>query len=342
MPANVKGMRAIILYNVFKQSKRLTNDNKNAINDYVMSLSLNELKEKGLTKKIVNKFKNEKPRKTLTRKTFTGGMNNGIDLNAQTYNVRRRHRIDRVVGWFHGKHYSDEINTVAEQEEAIKTLIDNEREAIKRYENAVVRTRQAQQQEKIAHDAIEIAQKEKMRYIDGVPSLIKEIHEEEKLKKFLIDQNEKFKFEYQMKISRNQNKSYDDKKILIDLRDQLQINDIFYYVLTNDHLQYKHLFPEEDNQASSSSDQINPDQPPAIMPPPSVIHLPAPPIIPPPPPQQQPQQQPDQEQQQQQQPQQQQQHDQQPNVQLPPIIPQLLPHDPLALLEALQQQQQQQ
>ena len=51
-----------------------------------------------------------------------------------------------------------------------------------------------------------------MRYIDGVPSLIKEIHEEEKLKKFLIDQNEKFKFEYQMKISRNQNKSYDDKK----------------------------------------------------------------------------------------------------------------------------------
>ena len=322
---NLNGMRSIILYNIFRQSKRLTKDNKDEITKYIHSLSLNELKKEGLTKQIVTQYKNGKPRKILI-----GGMNNGIDLNAQTYNVRRRHRIDRVVGWFHGKHYSDEINTVAEQEEAIKTLIDNEREAIKRYENAVVRTRQAQQQEKIAHDAIEIAQKEKMRYIDGVPSLIKEIHEEEKLKKFLIDQNEKFKFEYQMKISRNQNKSYDDKKILIDLRDQLQINDIFYYVLTNDHLQYKHLFPEEDNQASSSS-----DQPPAIMPPPSVIHLPPPPIIPPPPQQQQPQQQPDQEQQQQQ-------HDQQPNVQLPPIIPQLLPHDPLALLEALQQQQQQQ
>ena len=270
---NLNGMRSIILYNIFRQSKRLTQENKKSIIDFVNTLSIDGLKKKGLTKQIVTQFKNGKPRKILI-----GVMNNGIDLNAQTYNVRRRHRIDRVVGWFHGKHYSDEINTVAEQEEAIKTLIDNEREAIKRYENAVVRTRQAQQQEKIAHDAIEIAQKEKMRYIDGVPSLIKEIHEEEKLKKFLIDQNEKFKFEYQMKISRNQNKSYDDKKILIDLRDQLQINDIFYYVLTNDHLQYKHLFPEEDNQASSSS-----DQPPAIMPPPSVIHLQAPPIIPPPP-----------------------------------------------------------
>ena len=74
MPANVKGMRAIILYNVFKQSKRLTNDNKNDINDYVMSLSLNELKQKGLTKQIVNKFKNGKPRKILI-----GGMKSPND-----------------------------------------------------------------------------------------------------------------------------------------------------------------------------------------------------------------------------------------------------------------------
>ena len=66
---NVNGMKAIIKHNVFKQLKRITKVDKQDINEFIDSLSFDELKQKGLTKQIVDQFKNGKPRKILT-----GGM----------------------------------------------------------------------------------------------------------------------------------------------------------------------------------------------------------------------------------------------------------------------------
>ena len=50
---NINAMRAIVKHNVFKQSKQLSKSDQTKINDFIHSLSLNELKKKGLASEII-------------------------------------------------------------------------------------------------------------------------------------------------------------------------------------------------------------------------------------------------------------------------------------------------
>ena len=66
---HINGMKAIIKHNLFKHVKRIIKNDKQEINSFMDSFSLEELKQKGITKQIIDQFKNGKPRKVLT-----GGM----------------------------------------------------------------------------------------------------------------------------------------------------------------------------------------------------------------------------------------------------------------------------
>ena len=92
---NLQGLRALILHNVFKQLKRITKDNKNAIIKFVHSLPLEELKQKGIVKQIVSQFKDGKPRKNL----IIGGMKRSHeDDNEDDEQPYKRSFLRRVAG----------------------------------------------------------------------------------------------------------------------------------------------------------------------------------------------------------------------------------------------------
>ena len=113
MPANKNGMKAIIRHNVFKQLKRLdsgvsmpgraqrlSKNDKDDIFLFIDSLSIDELKQKGLTKQIIDQFRNKKPRKVLS-----GGMKRRIE---QTGEPKKRSFIRRAIGTLVGEPYNEE------------------------------------------------------------------------------------------------------------------------------------------------------------------------------------------------------------------------------------------
>ena len=121
MPANINGMKAIIKHNVFKQLKRLSKNDKDDIFLFIDSLSIDELKHKGLTKQITDQFRNEKPRKVLS-----GGMKRRIE---QTGEPKRRSFIRRAIGTLVGEPYNEEDYNIQQQEAKLKNLIYEERKA---------------------------------------------------------------------------------------------------------------------------------------------------------------------------------------------------------------------
>ena len=65
---NINAMRAIVKHNVFKQ---LSKSDQTKINDFIHSLSLNELKKKGLASEIIYTYKHAAPKRG-PRKNLSG------------------------------------------------------------------------------------------------------------------------------------------------------------------------------------------------------------------------------------------------------------------------------
>ena len=303
---HVNGMRAIILYNVFKQNKRLTKENKKEIIDFVNTLSIENLKEKGLTKQITSQFKDGKPRKNIT-----GGMFKR-KRTVQPWETFERHPLDRLWGFLRSNDsINDEVNTVNKTQKNLKDLIDKEREAKENYEHAKVRTRQAQQQEYIAQTELEAASQEIKRYLDGIRSYIPKLtaSSKEELKRDIEKQNEQLKDQYKNEKYHQNAIGYIDENALKDILDEIKINDIVYLILTGRNLpnqefyeslrRENEIFPDtlssvlpplidQPSQSASSSTDAAPQQPSVIIPQPPVapagpaLMPPAQPIIIPP------------------------------------------------------------
>ena len=90
---NIKGLRALINHNVLKHLKRLSATEKQNVTNFINSLTLEELKQKGLTKQIVTQFKDGKPRKVLS-----GGMNRDEHLDRPITRGYVRTFIDKLKG----------------------------------------------------------------------------------------------------------------------------------------------------------------------------------------------------------------------------------------------------
>ena len=133
---HVNGMRAIILHNIFKQNKRLTKENKKEIIDFVNTLSIEELKQKGLTKQIISQFKDGKPRKTIT-----GGMKRSNEGHSDQ--PIKRSFFEKAVGTVFGESPSDERYTLDKRINDLKKIFNSENELEKDYQTALDRTRQA-------------------------------------------------------------------------------------------------------------------------------------------------------------------------------------------------------
>ena len=67
---NTNGMKAIIKHNVFKKLSQVTRKTKNDINSLFDSLTVKELKQKGLTQQIADQYAHK-------RNVLRGGMKRG-------------------------------------------------------------------------------------------------------------------------------------------------------------------------------------------------------------------------------------------------------------------------
>ena len=154
---NLQGLRALILHNVFKQLKRITKDNKNAIVKFVHSLPLEELKQKGIVKQIVSQFKDGKPRKNL----IIGGMKRPNDDDEDNGLPRKRNIISKAVGWFTGRSTDDEKYNLEEEQNDFRKIFEEERKAVRRLEKAKERVQQAKLEQENAQRHLENIKYEK-------------------------------------------------------------------------------------------------------------------------------------------------------------------------------------
>jgi len=262
---SINGMRAILLHNVFKQSKRLTNDDKNAINDYVMSLSLNELKQKGMTKQIVDKFKNMKPRKTIS-----GGMKRKFDPGKKV----PLHWTKKIIRGFRGKTTNDDEYTIEQHKQYVKQFLNDKREYKKEYENAKIQTRIAHQQEEIAKNRLEASEREYKLYLEGLQKIVLETPS---IKDYLENQHKKYASKYH-EIQKERNEGFKDVSYLNSIIEDLEINNILYRTLTGNDLPPV----EEQNEEEEHIQPPQPLEPPRLPPIPSPLLYNHPPSYPPP------------------------------------------------------------
>lgn len=281
---NVKAMRAIVIHNVIKQMKRLTKENKEEIKDFVNSLSLEELKQKGLTKQIISQFKNRKPRKTLT-----GGMKRGNEYESSQ--PKKRSFIGKLTGLFKGEHFNDDKYTIENSKKELSKINEEEKQAEEKYKYAQRQTEQALRNEEIARREYTLRRAEKMEIIERhrnyfvTNSKLAETMENEHAKNLeLLDYYDKM-------IADNLNVTLNNRARQTLVSKMLD-NDGLYFNSTHRHLPQAERFiqdPEQPHQPPQQphqppqQPQPPPQQPP--QPPPNLfLQLPPPPLPPPPPP----------------------------------------------------------
>ena len=156
---NILCMKAIIKHNIFKQLKRLTKYDKQDINNFIDSLSLDELKQKGLTKQIVLQFKNGKPRNVLSGE---GKRKRDDDDNQAPDQKISRGPVTKVLGYFVGNPIDDDEYTIKVKRDKMKEILKEEQEAKREYELAQSRTKKAIHDEEMALMELQLIEKSKV------------------------------------------------------------------------------------------------------------------------------------------------------------------------------------
>ena len=245
---NIKGLRALINHNVLKHLKRLSATEKQNVTNFINSLTLEELKQKGLTKQIVTQFKDGKPRKVLS-----GGMNRDEHLDRPITRGYVRTFIDKLKGIS-----SDERKyTVHKRKQELNDRIEEEKDLEKKLKIAKIRTADARRQESLIQSKLnskkmelDIEYEQTRDFISINEHLIKDIPPEQK---------SLFK-EYNSIVTQVPEENYDDWKQVIDtIVQKMLINDRLYFELTHNYLVHHDdltsivLFNKPQASSSSSS-----------------------------------------------------------------------------------------
>ena len=244
---NIKGMQAIIRSNVLKKLKRITETEKQNVTKFINSLSLEELKQKGLTKQIETQFKDGKPRKTLI-----GGMKRQRDQYPD-----KPIEQGRITKFFHGlmgKQKSNETHTINIRRDELNEKFQEERDLMQQYEIAKIRTRDAIQQEQLMLSKLKSKRLEISTEYQRAKSFLE-------LNKHLIknipDEQEQLYEKYKSMDKPDKDyKNWEKNRNIIF--DKMRVNDTLYYELTGKILNHHELFTSASSSSSSSSDDVMP------------------------------------------------------------------------------------
>ena len=259
---NLNGMRSIILHNIFKQSKRLTKQNKDEITKYIHSLSIDELKKKGLTKQIVTQYKNEKPRKTLT-----GGMKRPNDNDDEDdERPKKRSFLSKAFGFLRGKSYDENEYTLDKQKQKLEQFIEDEKILKKNYEEAQRKTHQAQRTEEIAKGKYELMTMQKESLMERNTNLLR--NNQNLINKLEQDYNKVL--EYFNYFQRRVINGYkDEERQREKMFNKMNVIDMLYFRIRNQHLPHfeessvlQQSSPSSSSSSASSSSAPAPEQAP--------------------------------------------------------------------------------
>ena len=277
---NINSLRALILHNVYKRSKRITKENKDKIIKFVNSLTLEELKQKGIINQILVQFKDGKPRKIITGGMHKRKRDTFID---QPYKQGVFEKIKNVVfGTTAVKH------TINEKNRELYRMIGEKSSLLHDYEIAQLRTKDARLRETLILNQLHSSEIEVLaeyERVKGYYQINRDLIEE-----IPIEQNVLFEEHNALK-KQPSNKNYEEWKMKQNtVFEKMCINDRMYFELTNKKLQHHDLF----TTGSSSTDvvpqeleqvpQIEPPPPPQEPQPPAPPQAQQPPQLPAPPP----------------------------------------------------------
>ena len=170
---NINAMRAIVKHNVFKQLKQLSKSDQTKINDFIHSLSLNELKKKGLSSEIIYKYKHATSKRG-PRKNLSGGMKRGRDDDDEP---NKRPFLKRILDMAKGKPFNERENAIQEHEEQLKQILEDELKAKTQYDRAQLRTKEAQEEEEISLTKLQLIEKQRKFLQSKTKSTFGPIHD---------------------------------------------------------------------------------------------------------------------------------------------------------------------
>ena len=268
---NLQGLRALILHNVYKRSKRITKENKDKIIKFVNSLTLEELKQKGIINQILVQFKDGKPRKNITGGMYKRKRESERDTFIdQPYKQGVFEKIKNVVfGTTAVKH------TINEKNRELYRMIGEKSSLLHDYEIAQLRTKDARLRETLILTQLHSSEIEVLaeyERVKGYYQINRDLIEE-----IPIEQNVLFEEHNALK-KQPSNKNYEEWKMKQNtVFEKMCINDRMYFELTNKKLQHHELF----TTGSSSTDVVPQEleQVPQIEPPPPPQPLQSSPII---------------------------------------------------------------
>ena len=307
---NINAMRAIVKHNVFKQLKQLSKSDQTKINDFIHSLSLNELKKKGLASEIIYKYKHATPKRG-PRKNLSGGMKRGRDDDDEP---NKRPFLKRILDMAKGKPFNERENAIQEHEEQLKQILEDELKAKTQYDRAQLRTKEAQEEEEISLTKLQLIEKQRKFLQSKTKSTFGPLYDPSVIKEKYLALLEGLKvIETDIRREGRPWQKWRDSRLR-----EMAVYDLLYSEMTGEHLPEFVEAVERNPQAgikieshvksssskSSSSQIVTQPIHQAVTQTQTQDQQPPPPP-PPPPPQPQPQQQPQQQQPQQQQPQQQ-------------------------------------
>ena len=157
---NVQGLRALIKHNTYKQLPNLHANHKKNITNFINGLTLEELKQKGLTAQIVAKYKMTTKRKP--RKVLSGGMKRSRDDDDdEDDKPTKRSFFRKIVDTIKGNPYDDDKYNKNKHRKEMRTLVQEEIKAKQEYERAQQRTKEAREEEALALATLTLIRKKK-------------------------------------------------------------------------------------------------------------------------------------------------------------------------------------
>jgi len=234
-----KALKALIKHNAIKQIKKLNLDQKEyqnlleLIEKHINTATYEELKKKGIVHEIIGGMKRERdeyPDKPIKR---------GL--------------LHRMYNSVFGSPSTDNINTVHVRKEELKQKLDDEKELVKKYKIAQIRTLDAKRNESLVLSQLQSKKIEIMTEYQRMKSFL-QINND--LIKDIPKEQEKLYTKYKSMDKEPERQYYDSWKKERDLIfDEMQINDRLYFDLTGTHLAYHNELSSNLSESSSSNDQ---------------------------------------------------------------------------------------